>query len=74
VNKRRRKEKKTYLCVEKKRRKDNGLRIEVEREEKERYGDLGGGEKKRNVIVCFDFRDSSILIWVYLPAVLPIDN
>jgi hypothetical protein len=46
VNKRRRKEKKTYLCVEKKRREDNGLRIEVEREEKERYGDLGGGEKK----------------------------
>jgi hypothetical protein len=46
VNKRRRKEKKTYLCVTKKRIEDNGLRIEVEREEKERYGDLGGGEKK----------------------------
>jgi hypothetical protein len=22
-----------------------------------------GREKKRNVIICFDFRDSSILIW-----------
>jgi hypothetical protein len=46
VNKRRRKEKKTYMCVEKQRREDNGLRIEVEREEKKRYEDLGGEEKK----------------------------
>ena len=46
MNKKRRKEKKTYMWVEKKRIEDNGLRIEVEREEKEGYGDLGGGEKK----------------------------
>jgi len=34
------------MCVEKQRREDNGLRIEVEREEKKRYEDLGGEEKK----------------------------
>jgi hypothetical protein len=54
--------------VEKKKRKDNELRIEGEREEKERWNLRGGGEKKlqrerkRNVPIWSNVRDSGILI------------
>jgi hypothetical protein len=33
-----------------------------------------GNDEKRNVIVCSDFWDSYLLIWDFLPMILPTDN